>query len=141
MDFYHIISTSGTLCSLGKSIFGSTYSFLWSIGTFLGFWKCAFIILLLILWIIWEIFNRNTHSYNSENGFTPEFNVFIGVSTYFWFQTAIYFILDKIFTEVVYCFKTPYFIHIGVFLFTGFFLHMTGVWPYWKIFGKKVRIK
>src|ERR1019366_8502848 len=98
MNLNHIISTSGTLCSLGQSIFGSTYSILCTIITYLGFWKCLLIIVAIILWITWEFYTMNTHPYNSENGFTPTFNSFIGASTYFWLQTLVYFILEKFFT-------------------------------------------
>lgn len=83
---------------------------------------------------------QGTHSYNSENGFTPTFNSFIGASTYFWLQTIIYFLLKTFFSEAVYCMKWPYGLHIAVFLSTGFILHVTGVWPYWKLFGRKVRL-
>ena len=140
MVLNQLISTGGMLCSI-SSIFDSFYSIVWSAITFLGFWKCLLIIVALIIWILWEIFSKGTHSYNSENGFTPAFNRFIGASTYFWFQTFIYFILEKFFSEAVYCFKWPYALHIFVFLFTGFFLHIIGVWPYWKFFEKKIRLR
>ena len=135
------LDQTGSLCSLGQSIFGSTYSFLWSIVTFIGFWKCFLIIVLVILWIVLEIFTKNSHYYNSENGFTSTFNKFIGASTYFWLQTIVYLILENIFSSLIYCLKWPYVLHIYIFILTGFILHVTGVWPYWKILGRKVRIR
>lgn len=140
MDYNQIFSI-GTLCSLGKSIFGSTFSFLWSIITFIGFWYSLLILMMVVVWIIVEILTRNTHAYNSENGFTSLFNSFLGASMYFWLQALLYVILEKFFTEMVYCFKWPYLLHILVFLFTGFLLHIIGIWPYWKVFGEKLRVR
>lgn len=141
MDFNQIFLTGGMLCSIGKSIFGSTYSFLWSAITYLGFFKCFLIIIVIILWIIWEIGTRYKHSYNSENGFTPIFNSFVGASIYFWSQEFIYISLEKFFTEAVYCFKWPYILHVSIFIFTGLLLNITGFWRYWKFFGHKIRIR
>jgi hypothetical protein len=140
VDLTQTISNTGALCSLGQSVFGSTYSFLWSVITFFGLWKCLLIIVGLAFWIAWEVSTKGTHSYNSENGFTPEFNRFIGASTYFGLQTIVYFVLEKFFSEAIYCLKWPYALHVLVFFLTGFILHVTGVWPYWKIFGGKVRL-
>lgn len=141
MSFDQVISSTGLLCSIGKSVFGSTYSFLWSAILLIGFWKCLLVLVAIILWILWELVTRHTHSYNSENGLTPVFNSFIGASTYFWLQTFIYFVLEKLFTEAIYCMKWPYVLHVSVFILTGFALHMSGIWPYWKLFGVKMRIK
>lgn len=140
MEPSNIISSGGALCSLGQSLFGSIYAILWSIVTYLGFWKCLLIFLSIIIWVAWEIIKKGTHSYNSENGLTPTFNTFIGASTYFWLQTLIYFIFQKFFSEAIYCLKWPYILHIFIFLVTGFALHITGIWSYWKIFGKKIRL-
>lgn len=141
MGIDQAVSTISPLCSLGQSFFGSGYSLLWSAILWLGFWKRLLIIIGIVVWIFFEIGSKGTHKYNSENGFTPMFNSFIGASGYFWFQTIIYFGLKLIFTEAVYCFKWPYFLHSIVFLSNGFILHMIGIWPYWKVFGEKIRLR
>lgn len=141
MDVSQSIATLSPLCSLGQSFFGSGYSLLWSAILWLGFWKGLLIIIGIVIWIIYEIGSNGIHKYNSENGFTPIFNSFIGASGYFWFQTIIYFGLKLVFTEAVYCFKWPYFLHSIVFLSNGFILHMVGIWPYWKVFGEKIRLR
>jgi len=141
MNIIQNISSISSLCSLGQSFFGSGYSLLWSVILWLGFWKGLLIVIGIIFWTISEIVSKGTHKYNSENGLTPAFNSFIGASGYFWFQTIIYFGLKLIFTDAVYCFKWPYFLHSIVFLLNGFILHMIGIWPYWKVFGVKIRIR
>lgn len=128
-------------CSLISSLFGSVYSIIWSVITTLGFWKCLLIVILLVIWLIWEIITKGTHPYKTENGLTPVFNSFIGATTYFWLQMAINLILETFFTKAVYCLKWPYALHITTFFLTGFLLNITGVWSYWKIFGKKIRIR
>lgn len=141
MDIHEITSVLPTLCELGQSLFGSTYSFLWSIVIQFGLWKDILVVIFVIAWIAWEIGTKNKHKRNSENGFTASFNRFIGASGYFWFQALIYFGLKLIFTDAIYCFKWPYALHSIIFLLNGFILHIIGFWPYWKVFGKKIRIK
>ncbi len=131
----------GNACSIASSFFGSFYSFLWSMVTQLGFWKCLLILLGLIFWVCWEIFSKGTHKYNSENGLTPGFNRFIGATTYFWIQAVINLVLEYFFTSAVYCFKWPYGLHLGTFLLTGLFLHLIGIWSYWRLFGMKIRLR
>lgn len=141
MESAQIISSLGNLCSVGSSLFGSTFSLLWSIITFIGFWKSSLVLLLVIIWIVWELNTIGTHRYNSENGLTRVFNSFIGASAYFWLQSFIYFFLEILFSEGIYCFKWPYVLHALVFLLTGLLLNILGVWKYWKLFGEKVRIR
>lgn len=141
MDITQAISTISSLCVSGRSIFGSGYSLLWSAMLWLGFWRRLLLIITIIAWVVYEIFSKGTHKRKTENGFTPMFNRFIGASGYFCFQTIIYFGLKLIFTDAIYCFKWPYALHSIVFLLNGFILHMIGIWPYWRVFGEKIRIR
>jgi len=142
MDF-NLIFPIGDLCSLGKSIFGSTFSLLWTIITFVGFWYSVLLLLVIAIWVIFEVLNRNTHSYNSENGFTPLFNSFVGATVYFGLQALIYIILQKLLTEAVYCLKWPYALHFITFTLTGLILCWIGFWRYWRPLGVgyKIRIR
>jgi len=138
------VSQLGLFCSLGKTVFGSGYSIFWSILTFLGFWKSLGVLFLLILWVIFELITKNggVH-YNSDNGFSPAFNIFVGASTYFWLQTFLYSILEKLFGQMIYCVSWPYILHVLVFTLTGLFLCLIGFWNYWRPLGIgfKIRIR
>ena len=116
----------------------SASSFVWGVIHFLWSWYGFWILIGLIVWSIIEIFTRNGKlHYNSANGFSPAFNIFIGSGTYWGIQSLLLIILKKVFGEAVYCFIWPYPVHIIIFLLTGLFLHFIGFWPYLKEPGTK----
>lgn len=118
----------------------STPAYWWMIITNLWSAYWILIVLILVVWIIFEIKTRNgTAHYNSENGFSPTLNRFVGGGTYFGLQAFLFFILKTIFGEGVYCFPLPYIFHLAVFLSTGLLLHFSGFWPYLKEPGKRRR--
>ena len=93
-----------------------------------------YIIIFLTIWTIWELITRNGGMhYNSENGFSPTYNSFVGSGVYALFQVLTYTILTKIFDNEIYVNIWPYPIHIFVFLGTGLFLNLVGFWKYWKL--------
>jgi hypothetical protein len=101
-------------------------SFLWP-------WYWFLIVAILGTWITVEVSTRhgNFH-YNSENGFSPLFNRFVGSGTYLGLQTLLYLILKIFFGESVYCLYWPYAFHVIVFASSGLLLHLVGFWPYLK---------
>lgn len=120
------------MCSAATaSIPHSIAGILWSIITMLWSWYWVLIVVGLIGWIVFEIVTRNgTMHYNSENGFSPPFNRFVGAGTYLGFQTLIYLLLKLIFGDGVYCMGWPLVLHLAVFGTTGLFLYGIGFWPY-----------
>jgi len=116
----------------------SISSFVWRIIHFLWPWYGIWIFIGLSVWIIVELFTRNgKFHYNSENGFSPPFNIFVGSGLYWGIQSILLIILKKIFGESVYCFVWPYPLHIIIFILTGLFLNITGFWVYLKIPGSR----
>lgn len=85
----------------------------------------------LLLWVIFEIFTRNGRChYNSQNGFSPLFNRFVGSGTYLLFQTGTIYLLVTFFSSGIYCTPWPYVIHLIIFMLTGFFLRVIKFWVY-----------
>ena len=88
----------------------------------------------LVLWVVLEIIFRNQHDFNSENGFSPIFNSFIGAGFFLLFETLIDWILHLILGNGVSCgllwIRSFYLIP---FLATGLLLHSLGFWPYLKL--------
>lgn len=109
--------------------------YIWKVITFLWPWYGLIIILALGLWITFEIYTRhgNVH-YNSDNGFSPTFNRFVGSGTYLGLQTILYFLFSFIFSDAIYCYIWPFAIHLVIFLSTGLLLHLSGFWPKLKGF-------
>ena len=129
-------------CSIVNDIPHTFVSGVWTgiSYTFSNYWYL--VIPGLIGWIVIEIVKRNNHNYNSENGFTPVFNSFIGGGVFYIFQALIYFILKIFFGEGIYC--TSLWIssfHLIPFISTGLFLHWIGFWPYLKIPIVNVKIR
>jgi len=116
----------------------SASSFVWQIIYFLWSWNGFWILIGLIAWIGIELVTRNgTAHYNSKNGFSPAFNVFVGSGLYWGIQSGLLILLGKVFGESVYCFIWPYPVHIIIFASTGLFLHSVGFWPYLKEAGAR----
>lgn len=124
----------GNICSIIAIPFASSISsFLWQIFYALWPWYWFVIIALLFLWIVGEILTRNgTVHYNSENGFSPSFNRFVGSGTYTSLQALLLLSLEKFFGDSVYCILWPYEAHLLVFISSGLLLHFSGFWPYLK---------
>lgn len=119
------------LCSLINDIPGTLISGVW-FGISYGFSHYWYLIIpVIVLWIIFEVFSKNSHSFNSDNGFTPIFNSFVGGGVFYIFSALIHFILSFFIGEVVDCgliwINSLYLIP---FISTGLFLHGIGFWPY-----------
>ena len=120
------------ICSLvSASIPHTMAGILWKIVTTLWPWYWLLIGVSLVVWIAFEITTRyGTAHYNSENGFSPTFNRFVGSGTYLGLQTGAYFLLKLIFGDGIYCLSWPYALHLVVFASTGLLLNLIGFWPY-----------
>jgi hypothetical protein len=131
-----ILSTKD-LCSLfGQPMVRSVAGLLWSVITALWPWYWFLIVIALTGWITFEIKTRyGTAHYNSENGFSPAFNRFIGSGTYLGLQSFLFAVFHLIFGDAAYCMTWPYAVHAIVFLSTGLLLHLSGFWPYLKESG------
>ena len=98
-----------------------------------NFWSqnWIWITIILILWVIFEIFTRNGRGhYNSKNGFSPLFNRFIGSGVYLIFQAVMVYLLVTLFGRGVYCTPWPYIVHPIIFILTRFFLLAIKFWVY-----------
>ena len=108
-----------------------------------GFWLIVttiwntywpFILIGLTVWTLWELVTRNGgFHYNSENGFSPTYNRFVGSGMYLLFQTGTYALLTKLFGSEIYAHAWPYGVHIAAFISVGLFLNLVGFWKYWKL--------
>lgn len=119
------------LCSLINDLPGTFISGVW-FGISYGFSHYWYLIIpVIFLWIMFEIFSRNSHSFNSDNGFTPIFNSFVGGGVFYIFSALIHFIMSFFIGEGVDCgliwMNSFYLIP---FISTGLFLHGIGFWPY-----------
>jgi hypothetical protein len=140
----NMIAASTTLeniCSVISISTTTTISgFLWHLIALLWPWNWLWICLIIIGWIFWEIINRNgTAHYNSENGFSPAFNRFVGSGFYLGLQTLLFLMFEKFFGPAAYCLVWPEFVHVVMFLSTGWILHISGFWPYRKLPGRRRR--
>ena len=80
----------------------------------------SLILLSLLAWVAFEIVTRNGGAhYNSDNGFSPLFNFFVGSSLYFGLQELLGIGLVKIFGDAIYCIEWPYALHALIFVATG----------------------
>ena len=124
----------GAVCSLINDIPGTFISSVWfwiSYG-FSNYWYV--IIPALVLWVIFEIVTRNTHSFNSDNGFTPTFNSFVGGGVFLGFESLIHFVLNLLVGNSAECgliwINSFYLIP---FVSTSLFLNAIGFWSYMRI--------
>ncbi len=83
----------------------------------------------LLVIVLVEILTRHENSYNSANGFTPEFNRMVGSLSYMLLQLAVYFSIHLIVGNIAYCFPWPYVAHALVFSLNFAILHGIGFWP------------
>jgi hypothetical protein len=128
-----MFSLSNVCSAISIPLSSSASSFIWGVIHFLWSWYGIWIFVILSVWTIVELFTRNGQfHYNSENGFSPTFNIFVGSGLYWGIQSLLLILLEKLFGESVYCLIWPYPVHIVIFLLTGLILHVTGFWPYLK---------
>jgi len=83
----------------------------------------------LCLIVLMEIITRHKNSYNSANGFTPDFNSMVGSFTYMGIQILIYLGIFHLIGSSAYCLPWPYVAHAVVFASTWWILHIIGFWP------------
>lgn len=130
----NVAQSLGDVCSLITSLPGTFISGVWFLVSsfFSNYWYI--IIPVIVVWVVAEIITRNTHRFNSDNGFTPFFNSFVGGGVFFAFEFLIHFVLNSFFTSIVNCgsllLNSFYLIP---FIATGLFLHGIGFWPYIKL--------
>ncbi len=128
-------------CALVNNIPGTFISgvWFWITYSFTHYWHL--IIPVTICWFLYEILTRNTHSYNSANGFTSTLNSFVGGGVFYIFNALINFVLSSIIGNGVDCgliwINSFYLIP---FVFTGIFLHGIGFWPHMKLPTLKTRM-
>lgn len=96
-----------------------------------NFWSQIWPYLLgfLTIVVLVELLTRHKNEYNSANGFTPQFNRFVGSGTYMSLQIGLYFLVHLVFGNTAYCFPWPYAAHLLVFTLTFTILHKIGFWP------------
>ena len=121
----------GEMCAVVFAQSSNTiYATAWKLIVALWPWYWLLIMLSLGGWIAYEIITRNgTAHYNSDNGFSPVFNSFVGSGMYAVLQALLFFVLTLLFGVGVYCFVWPFAIHVLIFLSTGRLLHAIGFWP------------
>ncbi len=115
------------LAEITKSVAG----FAWTAIATLWSTYWAYILPAFTIWVIYEVLTRfGSAHYNSDNGFSPSFNRFVGSGTYLAFQGLVCAILQCIFGDSAYLHAWPYAIHVIVFASTGLFLNAVGFWVY-----------
>lgn len=128
------------ICSIAQSTAGSLSSRLWTIITTLWPWHWLWITGAIVIWVIFEILTRNGSAhYNSDNGFSPLFNSFVGSGTYLGLESAALLLIEKAYGQKVYCMVWPYEIHFLIFASAGLLLYFTGFWTYLEWLGIKKR--
>jgi hypothetical protein len=128
------------VCSIVASIPHTIAGYVWSGVTILGPWWSTLIVLALISWVVFEIVTRNGNAhYNSDNGFSPLFNFFVGSALNFTIQELLGLLLAKLFGDAIYCVEWPYALHAAVFVATGLILRFSGFWKYLRILGEGPR--
>jgi hypothetical protein len=128
------IEPLGQVCSLINEIPHTFVSAVWTFVA-LGFSSYWFVIIpILVLWVVFEIFTRGGHSYNSDNGFTPIFNSFVGGLVFYVTMALIDLVFEFFLGKSVNCsllwIRSFYLVP---FVSTGLLLHGIGFWPYLKI--------
>lgn len=129
-----ISQSFGGVCSLINDIPGTLISGVWfwiSYG-FSHYWYV--IVPALILWVGIEIVSRNNHSFNSDNGFTPMFNSFVGGGVFLGFESLIHFVANLFLGSTAECgFLWVNTFYLIPFIATGLFLNAIGFWHYMRI--------
>lgn len=143
MPTYDITEPLGQACSLVSQIPHTFISAIWAFISLAFSLYWYFIIPALITWIFFEIVTMGTHSYNSENGFTPLLNSVVGGGVFYAFSALINLIFGLIFGNGGNC--VPLWLnsfYLIPFVSTGLLLHWTGFWPYLKvpIINEKIRL-
>jgi hypothetical protein len=134
------MSSINGVCSLIGSIPYTVAGYVWTAIAILGPWWSVLSVSILVGWIAFEIATKNGNvHYNSDNGFSPLFNFFVGSSLNFALQELLGLILARIFGDVIYCAEWPYVVHTAVFVATGLFLRFSGFWVYLRILGERPR--
>ena len=137
-----ITQSLGRACSIISDIPRTFVSGVWTAISYVFSTYWYLVIPVLIIWVAIEIVTRNNHGYNSENGFTPAFNSFVGGGVFYVSQALIYLILKFFFGEGIYCASLwVSSFHLIPFVSTGLFLHGIGFWPYLKIPFTNVKIR
>jgi hypothetical protein len=140
MNSLEILTTDNICKAISASVVSSASAFVWNVITLLWPWYWLWISILLVAWVAWEIATRHgTSHYNSENGFSPTFNRFVGSGTYLGLQGLLFFFFKVFLGEIVYCMIWPYAVHLIVFLSTGRLLHLSGFWPRLEQAGRRRR--
>ncbi len=121
-------------CSLISDIPGTFISGVWFWISF-GFSHYWYVIIpAIIIWVVVEVFTIGTHSFNSDNGFTPLFNSFVGGGVFYVLSALIHFILSFFMGKGVECgllwINSFYLIP---FVATSLLLNAIGFWKYWRI--------
>lgn len=125
-------------CSIAEPTASSLSGKLWYVITTLWPWHWLWISAALLAWVIFEILTRNGSAhYNSDNGFSPIFNSFVGSGTYLGLQSATLLLIEKINGAKVYCMVWPYELHFAIFVSAGLLLYLSGFWTYLEWFGVK----
>lgn len=104
----------------------------WISFVFVNYW--FLIIPVLTVWIVFEVLTRNCHLYNSDNGFTPAFNSFVGGGVFLGFESLIRLTLDLLLGNSAECsliWVNGF--YLLPFIATGLFLNLIGFWHYIKI--------
>lgn len=136
MQPLQIISLS-SICPIIGTIPHTIAGWVWTGVTMLGPLYSLLIILGLVVWVVIEFATRNgTLHYNSDNGFSPPFNVFVGSCLNFTLQELLGLLLSWIFGDGTYCVPWPYILHFFVYMCTGLFLRWIGFWTYLRILGE-----
>ena len=132
---------SGDICqAIAIPTASSISAFIWQAVLFLWPWNWIWISLIIIGWIFWEIATRNGNShYNSKNGFSPSFNIFVGSGLYWGIQAILLLIFEKVFGRLAYCIPLPYAVHASILVLSALFLHWIGFWPELRFFKNRRR--
>lgn len=138
-----VLNNLGEVCSVVTVQAVSTlHQMMWQFVQLLWSWYALFIVISLVIWIIYEVLTRNgTVHYNSENGFSPIFNSFVGSGVYTGLQTLLFLTFTYVFGDWIYCFGWPIVVHIVIFKLTGYLLHYIGFWPRVEKPGRKKMYK
>lgn len=131
----------GPICSAIGDIPHTFISSIWFWVDFLFTRYWYIIVPVIVIWVIIEIISKGGHSFNSDNGFTPTFNSFVGGGVFILTEKLIHFILEFFSGPTVHCgtlFMSSF--YLLPFLTTGLFLNMIGFWVYWKIPFIKLKI-
>jgi hypothetical protein len=127
-------STIGLFCQIMAPSVKSIAGTFWDFVVALWPWGWILIVPSFAIWIAFEIATRNGNwHYNSKNGFSPTFNIFVGSGTNLLIQSLTHGFLSGIFGDLAYCNPWASVLHIFIFIATGVLLNVTGFWVYLKL--------